>query len=83
MPYAIFYSSPIFDGRDAVCGTRTRRVNENVYETHGLPEKLIAVEYRCEGFADDVAPFVLDLQTGQPVTRRSIYFQPVEDDCPF
>jgi hypothetical protein len=83
MPYALFYTSPVFDGRDAIVGTRTRRLNDNVYETLQLPQKLAVVGYRCEGFADDMIPFVLDLSTGEPVTRRSFYFQPPSDDCPF
>ena len=83
MAFGIYYDSPIFDNRDAICGTRTRRLNDNTYETPALAAWIALASNRNEGFADDVAAFVVDLTTGKRLFAPSFFPQPVELDIPF
>lgn len=80
MAFAIFYDTPIFDGRDAVCGTRTRRFNANTYETSALPLCIVARETGAEDFPDDVAVNVVDLVTGRKLFDEKRFGRPHDEE---
>lgn len=84
MPYIILSDAPIFDGRDAIVGTRTTRFSPTVYETAALAIHIASREFRAEGFADDTATYAVDALTLQRVYKRqsSTVFIP-ESEIPF
>ena len=83
--FAIYAKTPLYDDRDAIIGTKSKRISEYAYETIECAWAMMPSEYDDEGQETGVHYFVADLNDlyRLPIIRPRALLVSCDEDIPF